>query len=83
MSDFYKTIMGRSFYEGTIPQIASTLANIAKDLARIADALENKNKWATVIDEEIAYYKEGSRLVVFTEPEVAKLLREIKHKCEN
>lgn len=36
MEDFFKTIMGKKFYESTTPRIANALE-------RIADALEKQN----------------------------------------
>lgn len=37
--EFWQTIMGRQFFDGTVPRIA-------KALERIADALEEQNKRA-------------------------------------
>lgn len=37
MPEFFQTVMGRKFYEGTAP-------SIAKQLERIADALEESNR---------------------------------------
>ena len=37
---FFQTIMGRAYYEGTLPRIA-------RALERIADALEAQNRAAT------------------------------------
>ena len=34
--DFYQTVMGKRFFEGTVPEIA-------RQLKRIADALEKQN----------------------------------------
>ena len=36
MIEFYQTVMGKQFYQGTLP-------SIAKELSRIADALEKAN----------------------------------------
>lgn len=44
MSDFYKTIMGHKFYEGTVPQIARELVKLNANLERIAVALEEASK---------------------------------------
>lgn len=38
MSDFFATIMGRKFFEGTIPRIADALERIAKQLEETAKA---------------------------------------------
>lgn len=37
MDEFFKTTMGKRFYEGTMPQIQ-------KELKRIADAMEKANE---------------------------------------
>jgi len=37
MNEFFKTVMGRRFYEGTAP-------NIARQLERVANALEESNR---------------------------------------
>jgi uncharacterized protein YukE len=41
MSDFFRTLMGQKFYEGTMPRIAKALERIADALEKIAEA-ENK-----------------------------------------
>lgn len=38
MNEFFTTIMGRKFFEGTIPRIASALERIAKQLEESAKA---------------------------------------------
>lgn len=34
MPDFYQTLMGRQFYEGTMPRIAGSLMHIAKEMKK-------------------------------------------------
>jgi hypothetical protein len=40
--EFYKTIAGRKFYDGTMPNIATQLERIANSLESIAVNLESK-----------------------------------------
>ena len=46
MPEFYQTMMGRMFYEGTIPSIAREIVKIRESLERIAVALEKQNERA-------------------------------------
>lgn len=40
MSEFFKTLMGRKFYEHDIPALLKVLGNVSTNLERIAKALE-------------------------------------------
>ena len=40
---FYQSIMGKMFYEGTVPSIARTLERIADALERIASKMEEND----------------------------------------
>ena len=48
---FHVTSMGRSFFQGRVPQVSNALGQIATALTRIADALEAANEKS---NEEIA-----------------------------
>ena len=37
MTEFFQTIMGKKFYEGTVPRIASALDRIANSLEFLAN----------------------------------------------
>jgi len=39
---FFQTVMGRAFYEGTVPRIAKSLASIATELKRQNDLKEQE-----------------------------------------
>lgn len=41
---FHVTTMGRSFFQGRVPQVSNSLKQIATALTRIADALEAANE---------------------------------------
>jgi hypothetical protein len=45
--EFYKTIAGRKFYDGTLPNIATQLERIANSLESIAVNLESKPEEST------------------------------------
>lgn len=38
--EFFQTIMGKRFYEGTMPQIATSLAKIAKQMENESEGIE-------------------------------------------
>jgi hypothetical protein len=40
MPEFFQTVMGQRFYEGTMPRIAKALEEIAKELKRANDMRE-------------------------------------------
>ncbi|GAF68320.1 unnamed protein product [marine sediment metagenome] len=40
--EFFQTIMGKRFYEGTAPRIADKLSDIAKELKRANDLKEKE-----------------------------------------
>lgn len=41
MSDFFRTVMGRKFYEGDVPKLTNALERIANQM-EIANKLEEK-----------------------------------------
>lgn len=43
MAQFHETVMGRQFFESTMPRILHALERIDQDLQRVADALEVRN----------------------------------------
>jgi len=44
MPEFFQTRMGQTFFEGTVPRIAKSLAEIAKELKRQNDLKEQELK---------------------------------------
>ena len=54
MVEFFQTVMGRAFYEGTMP-------SIAKSLSRIANALEKANERHERQDQEARGRKDAGK----------------------
>lgn len=50
--EFYKTIAGRKFYDGTMPNIATQLERIANSLESIAVNLESKPEESTTDEQD-------------------------------
>jgi len=48
MADFFQTMMGRKFFDGTAPRIADALESIAKELKRQNDLKEKPNEQVDV-----------------------------------
>ena len=44
MSDYWSTQVGRKFLEGTAPEIAYQLKEVAEQLKRVADVMEAQEK---------------------------------------
>jgi|SaaInlStandDraft_4_1057021.scaffolds.fasta_scaffold495185_1 hypothetical protein len=43
MIEFFRTVMGKRYYEGHVPAIAMALKSIANELKRYNDAKEKEN----------------------------------------
>lgn len=52
MSEFYKTAMGRTFYEGTVPRIAKALEEIPRIARALEGINENLKELIKILDEE-------------------------------
>lgn len=48
---FYATVMGRRFYEGTVPKLVEELALLNRNLTRLVDALDPEPEQGPVADE--------------------------------
>lgn len=44
MVEFFQTVMGHRFYEGTMPDLVKAVEKQAKATNRLADAMEENNK---------------------------------------
>lgn len=42
MDEFFKTLMGKRFFEGQVPQVVTALKDIAKELKRANDLKEKE-----------------------------------------
>lgn len=52
MSEFFKTSMGRTFYEGTVPRIAKALEAIPRIARALEEINENLKELVKILDEE-------------------------------
>ena len=78
MAEFFKTIMGRNFYEGAVPRIVSAIEKIAKLMEEEATNKSVNQRLDAMIEyfdgvDDLSY---DSRL---TAPHVDELLRHIKN----
>lgn len=53
MPAFYETRMGKSFYEGTMPDIAHSLNNIAHQLEALNENISRLGITQTIISKEV------------------------------
>jgi hypothetical protein len=52
MSEFFKTPMGRTFYESTVPRIAKALEEIPRIARALEGINENLKELVKILDEE-------------------------------
>jgi hypothetical protein len=76
MEHFYRTGMGRMFYEGTVPRIAKSLETIAKKLEgpqysdELIGALKTVNELAMGFLEDSAEVEDPETLMVWKEAHI-------------
>lgn len=78
--EFYKTIAGRKFYDGTMPSIATQLERIANSLESIAANAELNAEDSNQPDFGKSYYQQRN-LVDDALTEIADLARKSAEDC--